>query len=185
MRHASSKSTGSADRAKMLAADLFDPANKEWDAGKRRRAFKLFLLAAAEGHASAHNSVGYFYFHGIGVARDPEKAFRWYRQAARRGDVCAYNNMAVMYRAAGNIRRTRVWFAKALAERDGDAALELAKLSLSEAKPDVEQARKYLNIVARSKYILEDSKEEARKLLGELALNRRHRAALPRRKQRK
>jgi uncharacterized protein len=156
----------------MSADELFDRANEAWDAGKRRQAFRLFSQAAAKGHASAHNSLGYFYYHGIAVGKDSDKALFWYRKAARRGDVSAYKNLALMYQGAGNINRAKFWFAKALARRDGDAALELAKLWLRGPRPNVDRASKYLKIAARSKYILSDSKEEARKLLKKLTRTR-------------
>jgi len=157
------------DRANNSADELFDRANKEWDAGKRRQAFRLFSQAAAQGHASAQNSLGYFYDHGIAVAKDSDKAMFWYRKAARRGDVCAYGNLAITYRDAGNFSRAKFWFAKALAGRDDDAAVELAKLCLRGRRPNVAQARKYLKVAVRSKYIFPEKKEEARKLLKKLS----------------
>jgi len=151
----------------MTADDLFARANQEWDSGNLHEAFALFLQAAEMGYASAQNSVGYFYDHGHGMAKDHVKAVFWYRRAARGGDVCGCHNLAMVHRDAGNIRRARFWLAKVLAIRrdDGDAFLELAKLCLSQRRPNLTEARKYLTRAVRSKSIIPISKEEAQALL--------------------
>jgi TPR repeat protein len=156
----------------MLADNLFELANKEWDAGHRREAFRLFSQAAALGHTSAQNSLGYFYDLGIGVPKSRRKAVFWYRKAASKGDMCASGNLAISYRDAGNTRRAKFWFAKALGEGDADAALELAKLHLKRANSasqrNLQLVKRYLTMTAMSKEAFSDSKEEARKLLEEL-----------------
>jgi TPR repeat protein len=152
----------------MTDNDLFVRAIEERDAGNTQKAFELFSKAAADGHAAAQNSLGYLYDHGIGVAKDPTKALFWYRKAALNGDVLGCHNLAITYRDVGKVRQAKLWFEKAVAKDDGDAALELAKLFLRGTKRNLKQARKYLNIAVKSNYILSDSKEEARKLLDEL-----------------
>ena len=159
------------NRGSMRRNILFDRANDEWDAGNVRKAFELFSQAAAAGDPFSQTSLGYFYGQGIGVKKDAEKAIWWYRKAARKGTVAAINNLAITYRDSGDLRRARSWFKKALSKGDGDAALELAKLSLTGRRQDVKSAKNYLKVAASSKYILSDSKKEARRLLKEL--NRR------------
>ena len=168
MGRVSSTSTRSTNRAKAVADDLFDRAHEEWDAGNGKKAFALFLEAATKGHPFSQTSLGYFYDHGIGVAKDAGKAMFWYRKAARSGTVAAINNLAITYRDAGNLRVARSWFEKAAAKGDGDAALELAKLSLKGTRKNLKRVREYLKMAVRSNYILADSKEEARKLLSGL-----------------
>jgi TPR repeat protein len=153
----------------MTADELFDRANQEWDSGHLREAFALFLQAAEMGYASAQNSVGYFYDHGHGMAKDHVKAVFWYRRAARGGDVCGYHNLAIVHRDAGNLRRARFWLAKVLSRgRDGEAFLELAKLCLSRRRPNAAQAREYLTRAVRTKYITPAGREEAQALLAKL-----------------
>src|SRR5690242_3117561 len=158
--------------AKMLADDLFERANKEWDAGRRRQAFRLFSQAAAEGHTSAQNSLGYFFDHGLGVAKNRRKALLWYRKAAKKGDMCASGNLAITYRDAGHKKQAKFWFAKSLAQGDADAALEIAKLYLGGRAPisqkDKKQALRYLAITAKSRDAFEDSRKEAQALLRRL-----------------
>src|SRR5215468_3200373 len=111
--------------------DLFVQANKEHESGRVKKAYKLFVRAAREGHPYAQNSVGYFLDNGIGVAQNKKKAIHWYRKAARKGDICAIANLGTVYRDLGNLRRAAFWFKRALAAGDGDAALELAKIHLT------------------------------------------------------
>jgi TPR repeat protein len=141
----------------MSRSVLFDRANDEWEAGNVRKAFELFSQAATAGDPFAQTSLGYFYDEGIGVKKNAEKAIWWYRKAARKGSVAAINNLAITYRDSGNLRRARSWFKKAFSKGDGDAALELAKLSLAGRRQDAKSAKKYLEAAVGSKYILSDS----------------------------
>ena len=146
--------------------DLFVRANREWDDGNGKLAFQLFLQAANGGHASAKNSAGYFLDHGIGVRKNRVQALIWYRRAARQGDLSAYSNIAISYRDAGNARRARTWFARAVDRGDGGAAVDLAKLLLeTKRKSNTSAAVRYLKVAVKSKYISEDARSEAVQLL--------------------
>jgi hypothetical protein len=46
---------------------LFAKASEQWDRGKLRSAFHLFLSAAKRGDPSAQHDLGYFYDVGVGV----------------------------------------------------------------------------------------------------------------------
>jgi hypothetical protein len=52
---------------------------------------------AAQGDASAQNSLGYRYVTGEGVPQDFTKAVRWYRLSAEQGNAVAQNNLGVRY----------------------------------------------------------------------------------------
>ncbi|MCY1550565.1 Sel1 repeat protein [compost metagenome] len=150
-------------------ASLFDEANDAWDAGKKKRAFQLFLAAAHSGEEDAFNSVGYFFDHGIGVKKDPASAYGWYRRAAMRGNLAGCLNLGVWFRDAGNLRRSKFWFEKAYAQGDGSAAYELGKLYLNQrSSTSADRALQYLNAAAKSKYIGADEREGARNLLAEI-----------------
>jgi len=145
---------------------LFDKANEEWDAGNTRRAFKLLSMAVEQGDLSALLNLGYFYDHGIGVAKNEKKALQLYKRAARHGDTAAMSNIGTVYRDWGNFRRARFWFVKAFENGDGDAALELAKIYLKRnAREDITRASKYLHLVIGSESVTEASVEEAEFLL--------------------
>jgi TPR repeat protein len=152
-----------------LNDELFAQANREWDAGDEKVAFKLFLQAAAAGHASAKNSVGYFLDHGLGTRQNAAKAMTWYRKAARQGDLSAYSNIAINYRDEGNAKAAKVWFSKALDKGDASAALELAKLLLkTNRKSDSAKAKQYLRMATKSRHISDEDKNAASRLLHDL-----------------
>ena len=145
---------------------LFVLANREWDSGKPAAAFKLFLRAAAAGHASAKNSVGYFLDHGLGTRKNTAEAMLWYRRAARQGDLSAYSNVAINYKNAGNIRGAKMWFRRALQKGDASSGLELAKLLLvTRRKSDSARAIRHLRNAVKSRHISDEGRKEARQLL--------------------
>jgi len=154
---------------KNQCTNLFDEANEAWDAGKKKRAFQLFLAAARNGEEDAFNSVGYFLDHGIGVKKDPASAYGWYRRAAMRGNLAGCLNLGVWFRDAGNLRRSKFWFEKAYAQGDGSAAYELGKIYLSQrSTASADRALQYLTAAAVSKYISIDEREGARNLLAKI-----------------
>ncbi|MEP7157298.1 MAG: tetratricopeptide repeat protein [Betaproteobacteria bacterium] len=149
---------------------IFDEANEVWEAGNAVRAFSLFNAAASAGEFLAFNSVGYFLDHGIGVAKDSVEALSWYKRAARSGDPCAYSNIGLSYRNAGNMRLAKAWLRKAMECGDGDAALELAKLYLSNpAKRNRKLAWATLRLARESESITEFGREECNTILQQLS----------------
>jgi len=148
---------------------LFARANSEWEAGKRKSAFKLFLQAANAGHASAKNSVGYFLDHGIGTRKSSAQAVIWYRRAARSGDLSALANMAISYRDRGDLRQAKAWFEKAIEAGDSGSAIDLAKLLLmSNKKINRDKAIQHLRAAVTSKYISQEDAREGRQILKKL-----------------
>lgn len=148
---------------------LFIEANEKWDAGDLRGAFELFFAAASDGDAPSQNTLGYFYDNGIGTKRNPGLALLWYRRAARQGDVGAISNIAVTYRDKGDLKKSRVWFRKALSLGDMDAALELGKLFLDiRTRGSTARAKKYLAMAMSAQVITEASREEAAALMAKL-----------------
>lgn len=146
---------------------LFDGANRAWDSGDNGEAFKLFLAAAQNGEEDAFNSVGYFFDHGIGVKKNVDHAFAWYRRAAMRGNLAGFINLAICYRNAGNLRRAKFWFEKAHAQGDGSAAYELGKIYLGQRLTISTKQRAwcYLTAAVKSNYITDDERKEAKALL--------------------
>jgi uncharacterized protein len=53
--------------------------------------------AAEQGDAQSQYELGYRYYSGKGVAKDPEKAARWWRDAAEQGSVSAQRFLGLMY----------------------------------------------------------------------------------------
>ena len=76
------------------------------------------LLAEAEdGSAEAKLGLGTLYDLGLGVARDPAKAFRWYLEAADEGLSEAQFNVAVMLDSGTGVPQDRtaaaIWYSRA------------------------------------------------------------------------
>ncbi len=157
------------EKKKSECVSFFDAANQAWDMGDERRAFELFLAAAKNGEKDAFNSIGYFFDHGIGVRKDTASAYAWYRRAAMQDNLAGCLNLGMWFRDAGNIRRSKFWFEKAYAQGDGSAAYELGKIySNQNSSISRKRALQYLSEAVASKYIVEDEREEAEKLLSKL-----------------
>lgn len=62
-----------------------------------RRARKLYLQAAAQGHAGAAFGLGLIYFYGQGVKADDRQAAYWFEQAAEQGHAEAQYHLARLY----------------------------------------------------------------------------------------
>jgi TPR repeat protein len=109
-------------------SNLFKEADKEWDAGNLKNAYKLFLECAKEGDTSCQNNLGIFFESGLAVKKDVNKALYWYKKSVK-GDAgsAASENIGDLYLKRGNIRRARYWFKKAIDAGSGDAMLEMAK----------------------------------------------------------
>ena len=74
--------------------------------------------------------------------------------------------MGVWYRDADNLRRSKFWFERAYAQGDGSAAYALGKIFLhNRSSASAQRALLYLTAAAKSKYISEDERVEAKNLL--------------------
>jgi uncharacterized protein len=144
--------------------DLFLRAAQEEEKGNVRLAFRLCLAGAKAGNLSCQLNVGNLYDDGNGTKRNRVAALYWYKRAYRRGDLCAANNIGIMWRNEGKTKRALSWFRTAVRLGDEDANLEIAKYYL-----DVEfnpaRAISYLEQVRDSKSVCEASAEEAVALL--------------------
>jgi TPR repeat protein len=62
-------------------------------------AFHALMPAAAAGHADAQYAVGYMYYYGYGIGRDPELAEYWLRSAAKQNQTKAIDALSLIDRA--------------------------------------------------------------------------------------
>jgi TPR repeat protein len=133
-----------------------------------RNAFKCLLAGALLEDSGCQSNLGNFYSSGKGVRKSLEKAAYWYKRACKNGAAYAASNLAIDRRNAGNIRSAVLWFKKAIALKDGDACIELAKIYKSR-KAGQKIAVALLRRALRMSYITESGREEAESLLKELA----------------
>lgn len=131
----------------------------------RRKAVKLYRLAAQKGYPAAMVSLAICLYSGHGAKKDPQEAFRWEKRAAQQGDITAINNVAIAYRDFGKHRLAVQWFRRALALGVRGAELELAKAELlgRGTRRDIESGLRRLRNVgwASTPYISVAEKEEA------------------------
>lgn len=161
-------------KADLSSSSLFDQANEAWEAGNLTAAFSLLNASVSDGDKNAFNSLGYFFDYGLGVPADSAKALYWYKKAAQSGEVCAYANIGLLYLNRGNLRQAKFWLGKAIEKGDGDAALEMAKLFLgTNSKRNRRIAVSYLKAVLDAKSTVEESIEEATRLLAQLTESER------------
>jgi TPR repeat protein len=144
---------------------LFAKASGQWDRGKLRSAFRLFLSGAKHGDPSAQHNLGYFYDVGIGVKPNREAALYWYKRAFRHGYRTAASNIGTIFRDEKNMRQALSWFQRAIRLGDADANLEIAMIYLAEK--DIVRAIASLKRATKAKAsdITEGSKLEAQRLL--------------------
>jgi tetratricopeptide (TPR) repeat protein len=114
-----------------LKGELFERANEEWDKGNLRSAFRLFLAGAKAGDDGCQVNLGNFYADGIGMRPHRKAGMYWYLRAYRQGSCAAASNIAVVYRNENKINKALAWFQRAVALKDGDAYLDIAKIYLS------------------------------------------------------
>lgn len=149
---------------KQQSDELFLRADREYERGNRRSAFRLMLSAAKLGDLGAQVNVGNFYDAAHGVRRNRELALYWYKRAYRRGDSSAAYNTGVMLRKENQLKRALQWFARAVELGDEEANLEIGKHYLTVEK-NPQKAMRYLRRVRPSGWVSEAGAEEAQKLL--------------------
>ena len=145
--------------------DLFRRADQQYEKGKFQSAFRLFLAAAKGGDPSCQTNLGNFYRSGIGVKPNRDLALFWLRRAYRQGSGAAAHNIGNIFHDEQRLNQALAWFERAARQNDGDANLDIAKIYL--CKGDKAKSIQYLKKTLKVKrdYVLEESKEEAERLL--------------------
>lgn len=160
------------------AEETFMRANAKWEKKQNKAALELFLRAAQLGNASAQHNVGYFYDEGIGTRKNYDRALSWYKKAwrnDRQSGTCI--NIAKLYESNGHARLAVAWWKKAVAKKDGDAALDLAKHYLRKGgKRDARKAEALLRVVGTGR-TTEAARREATRLLNIAAASVRCRSS--------
>lgn len=148
---------------------LFRRAELAEAAGEMKSVFNLLTRAAHLGNTGAQVNLGNFYASGTATEQDFEKAAKWYTSAYRNGGSSGANNLAIDLRNQGKTKEAILWFKRAVALNDGDAAVELAKL-LKDQPNGSRMAIKYLKQAISMKRcnITDDGKAKAKRLLRKL-----------------
>ncbi len=108
-----------------------------YQSGDFKTAMAEWLPLAEEGDATAQNSVGALYDHGLGVDESDSDAAHWYSLAADQGLPLAMRNLAGMYAGGYGVPFDKdqaiYWYDKAAAAGDEQAVKRLAALDPSRA----------------------------------------------------
>ena len=165
MTAAKRKKTADAEKF-LLEAERYE------ESGDLKSAFKSLLAGARLEDSGCQANLGNFYSSGKGTRKSLEKAAYWYKRAYRNGAGYAASNLAIDRRNAGNIRSAVIWFKKAIARKDGDACIPLAKIYIARrGDQKVAVAVTLLRQALRMSrdYLSQSGREEAESLLQELA----------------
>ncbi len=123
---------------------------KYFNTQQYEKCFEGHLSLAEKGYPLAECQVGYFYYDGIGVEKDLEKAVRWTRRAADHGDRDGQFNLAWFYEDAIGVERdmeqSAFWYRKAALQHHDLATEKCSELGISLADEafDRESVRKEL-----------------------------------------
>lgn len=110
------------------AAAEIEAARDMMEAGKFKEARDALLPAARSGNAEAEELIGVLYALGLGVERDPARAFEWYLRAAMKGHPGAQSGVGWYYELglgmpAPDLVRAYMWYVLSAIGGDPDAAL--------------------------------------------------------------
>jgi len=101
--------------------------------GKFEEARLALLPAARSGNADAEELIGVMYALGLGVERDPERAFEWYLRSSMKGHPGAQSGVGWYYEVglgmpAPDLVRAYMWYALSAIGGDPDAAISLEEV---------------------------------------------------------
>ncbi len=82
---------------RLAAGQDFADGLAAYDAGDYASSLAVWLPLAEAGNSEAQLAVAGLYLNGLGVARRPEEAARWYGHAAAAGDPVARLNLGDLY----------------------------------------------------------------------------------------
>ena len=94
---------------------------KYYKTGQYEACFQGHLALAEQGDPLAECQVGYFYYEGLGVAKDMEKAFYWTQRAAKHGDRDGQYNLAEFYEngtgTERDMEKAKFWYKQAALQK--------------------------------------------------------------------
>ncbi|MEJ2529847.1 MAG: sel1 repeat family protein [Gammaproteobacteria bacterium] len=65
---------------------IMEEAHKAYASKEYEKVFRLLLPLAASGNDQAQYTIGYLYFHGLGVQKSETQAMSWIQRAAAQGN---------------------------------------------------------------------------------------------------
>ena len=118
--------------------------------GKFAEAHAALLPFARSGNADAEELIGVMYALGLGVAKDPERAFEWYLRASMKGHPGAQSGIGWYYELgigmpAPDLVRAYLWYALSTIGGDPDAVDSLEQLQNRMTAEEIARAQVLVN----------------------------------------
>jgi hypothetical protein len=112
-------------------AGQFDDGVAAYDQGQFEKALELWLPLAQQGNVAAQFNLAALYERGLGVAKSPVDAARWYLEAAKQGDLDAQLKIAALYEegvgVAKDVGDARKWYEAVLSSQQTTRQAAVAK----------------------------------------------------------
>ena len=120
------------------------------EAGRFAEAREALWPAARSGNADAEELIGVMYALGLGVEKDPERAFEWYLRSSMKGHPGAQSGIGWYYELgigmpAPDLVRAYLWYALSSIGGDPDAVDSLEQLQNRMTKAEIERAQVLVN----------------------------------------
>ena len=120
------------------------------EANRFEEAREALLPFARSGNAEAEELIGVMYALGLGVEKDPERAFEWYLRASMKGHPGAQSGIGWYYELgigmpAPDLVRAYMWFALSAIGGDPDAVDSLEELQTRMTQEEIGRAQVLVN----------------------------------------
>ncbi len=120
------------------------------ESGQFAEAMEEFLPAARSGNADAEELIGVMFALGLGVEKDPERAFEWYLRASLKGHPGAQSGLGWYYElgigiAAPDLVRAYLWYGLSTIGGDPDAAISLEDVQKKMSRAEIDRAEVLIN----------------------------------------
>ena len=120
------------------------------EAGRFEEAREALLPAARSGNADAEELIGVMYALGLGVDRDPERAFEWYLRSSLKGHPGAQSGLGWYYELgiglpAPDLVRAYLWYGLSSIGGDPDAVLSLEEIQKRMTQEEIDRAQVLIN----------------------------------------
>ncbi|MDD9922136.1 MAG: tetratricopeptide repeat protein [Boseongicola sp.] len=118
--------------------------------GRFVEAREALLPAARSGNADAEELIGVMYALGLGVERDPERAFEWYLRSSLKGHPGAQSGLGWYYELglgmpAPDLVRAYLWYGLSSIGGDPDAVDSLEEIQRRMTQEEIDRAQVLIN----------------------------------------
>jgi len=118
------------------------------ETGRFEEAYDAFWPAARSGNADAEELIGVMYALGLGVEKDPMRAFEWYLRASMKGHPGAQSGIGWYYEVGIGTQidlvRAYMWYALSAIGGDPDAAISQEEVVKKMTPEQIEHAHELI-----------------------------------------